>query len=171
MSTISLWRIAATVGKYRADDLSGAGAAAVGGRYNSAGIAVVYTSSSVALAVLETLVHLGVKAGGQANRYLVELHVPLPVYEARQTLTVAQLRRQHPFWDAVPFAEASQRIGDEWVRAGKSALLALPSAILPHQGLPDGNVLINPRHADAGAIRVARCEKFIYDPRLGPRPA
>lgn len=133
---ISLWRIAATVGKYRADDLSGAGAAAVGGRYNSAGTAVVYASSSVALAVLETLVHLGVKASGQANRYLVELHVPLPVYEARQTWTVAQLRRQHPFWDAVPFAEASQRIGDEWVRAGKSACWPCPAPSCRTRGCP-----------------------------------
>ncbi|OZI74912.1 RES family NAD+ phosphorylase [Bordetella genomosp. 12] len=171
MNTVSLWRIAATVGKYRADDLSGAGAAAVGGRYNSAGTAVLYTSSSVALAVLETLVHFGIKASEHANRYLVELQVPQAVYDARQVLSVAQLRRQHPFWDAVPFAEASQRIGDDWVRAGKSALLALPSAILPHQGLPDGNILINPRHADAAKVRVLRCEKFIYDPRLGPRPA
>ncbi|EWM40999.1 hypothetical protein D554_3494 [Bordetella holmesii 30539] len=37
--------------------------------------------------------------------------------------------------------------------------------------MPDGNVLINPRHADAARIRVARCEKFVYDPRLGPNPA
>lgn len=164
---MSLWRIAATVGKYRADDLSGAGAAAVGGRFNSPGTAVLYTSSSVALAVLETLVHFGVKASEQANRYLIELQVPQAIYDARQVMSVAQLRKQCPFWDAVPFAEASQSVGDQWAQAGKSALLALPSSILPYKGLPDCNVLINPRHPDAGKITIGRRERFVYDPRLG----
>jgi len=165
---ISLWRIGTTAGKYRADDLSGAGAAAVGGRYNSPGTAVVYTSSSVSLAVLETVVHFGARASAQANRYLIELSVPLQVYEDRQILTVEQLERDYPFWDAVPFAEASQAVGDNWVASGVSALLQLPSAIVPCSGVPDCNVLINPAHPDAGRIQVARREKFVYDPRLKP---
>ena len=65
---VSLWRIGTTAGKYRADDLSGAGAAAVGGRYNSPGTPVVYASASVALSVLETVVHFAARASQQANR-------------------------------------------------------------------------------------------------------
>ena len=38
--------------------LDGEGARRVGGRWNSAGLAVVYMAQSVALAVLENLVHL-----------------------------------------------------------------------------------------------------------------
>lgn len=168
MSHVSLWRIATTAGKYRADDLSGAGAAAVGGRYNSPGTAVVYASSCVALAVLETVVHFAAPATAQANRYLIEIVVPRAVYEARQVLEVDALHKRHPFWDAVPFAEVSQRIGDAWVRGNGSALLQLPSAIVPCRGVPDCNLLINPQHPDAASVRVARREKFVYDPRLAP---
>ncbi|WMD21986.1 RES family NAD+ phosphorylase [Achromobacter seleniivolatilans] len=163
---VSLWRIGTTAGTYRADDLSGAGAAAVGGRYNSPGTAVVYSSSSVALAVLETVVHFAVRASEQANRYLIELAVPRAVHDARQVLTLGQLEQDYPFWEAVPFAEASQAVGDNWVASGVSALLELPSAIVPHTGVPDCNVLINPAHPDAAHIVVVRRERFIYDPRL-----
>ncbi|PPA75915.1 RES domain-containing protein [Achromobacter spanius] len=163
---ISLWRIGTTAGKYRADDLSGAGAAAVGGRYNSPGTAVVYTSASVALAVLETVVHFAARASEQANRYLIEVAVPRAVHEARQVLTVDQLQRNYPFWEAVPFAEASQTVGDNWVASGVSAVLELPSAIVPYRGVPDCNLLINPAHPDAENIVVVRRERFVYDPRL-----
>lgn len=163
---ISLWRIGTTAGTYRADDLSGAGAAAVGGRYNSPGTAVVYTSSSVALAVLETVVHFAVRASEQANRYLIEVAVPRAIHDARQVLTVNQLQRDFPFWEAVPFAEALQAVGDNWVESGVSALLELPSAIVPYRGVPDCNLLINPAHPDAEHIVVVRRERFVYDPRL-----
>jgi len=164
----SLWRIGTTAGKYRADDLSGAGAAAVGGRYNSPGTPVVYASSSVALAVLETVVHFAARASQQANRYLIELAVPSSVHEARQVLTLTHLQDNYPFWEAVPFAEASQAVGDNWVESGVSALLELPSAIVPYRGVPDCNFLINPAHPDAEHIVVVRRERFVYDPRLGP---
>jgi RES domain-containing protein len=39
-------------------DLSGEGARKVGGRFNPPGVAAVYTSESIALGVLEVLVHL-----------------------------------------------------------------------------------------------------------------
>jgi len=166
--SVSIWRIGTTAGKYRADDLSGAGAAAVGGRYNSAGTPVVYASASVALAVLETVVHFAARASEQANRYLIELAVPRAVHEARQTLSLTQLQEDYPFWDAVPFAEASQAVGDNWVQSGVSALLELPSAIVPYRGVPDCNFLINPAHPDAEHIVVVRRDRFIYDPRLRP---
>lgn len=129
MSHVSLWRIATTAGKYRADDLSGAGAgaAAVGGRYNSPGTAVVYASSCVALAVLETVVHFAAPATAQANRYLIEIVVPRAVYEARQVLEVDALHKRHPFWDAVPFAEVSQRIGDAWCAATARPCCSCPA--------------------------------------------
>ncbi|MCC3261879.1 RES domain-containing protein, partial [Paenibacillus polymyxa] len=84
------------------------------------------------------------------------------------SLSLAQLQDDYPFWDAVPFAEASQAVGDNWVAAGVSALLELPSAIVPYRGVPDCNFLVNPAHPDAEHIVVVRRERFIYDPRLRP---
>ncbi|WP_407672383.1 RES family NAD+ phosphorylase [Noviherbaspirillum pedocola] len=158
----------AAVGHYRADDLSGAAAARVGGRYNSIGTAVVYASANAALTVLETLVHLSGSARTRTgNRYLIEIAVPDAVFDARQTLRISDLRRRgYRFWDAVPFTSNAQRVGDRFVMDSKAVLLELPSAILPHKDVPDVNYLINPAHPDFRQLKIVRCERFVYDPRL-----
>ena len=84
------WRIAADTARYPADDLSGNGARATGGRWNEAGQAVLYASTTRALACLETVVHLN--AGGlPLNRYLVEITIPDPVWAAARHETAASL--------------------------------------------------------------------------------
>jgi RES domain-containing protein len=72
--SIVLWRIAQETRDYQAEDLSGGGAAKIGGRWNSVGKAIVYTSQSVALAYLESLAHLGREA--PRNRFLIRVVVP-----------------------------------------------------------------------------------------------
>jgi RES domain-containing protein len=165
--SVSLWRIGTTQGKYRADDLSGAGAASVGGRYNSLGTAVVYASVNVSLTVLETIVHFGVGTKSHSNKYLVEIEVPDDVFAARETMDIEQLKAEgYAFWDAIPSGQHAQPVGDNWITAGTSLLLELPSAIVPHPGVPDQNILINPAHGDFHRINILRAEKFIYDPRI-----
>jgi RES domain-containing protein len=56
--TQSVWRIATDTPDYEADDLSGVGAKGTGGRWNAIGTPLVYSSSNIALSVLEALVHL-----------------------------------------------------------------------------------------------------------------
>jgi len=51
----TVWRLATDTPTYEADDLSGAGAKATGGRWNAAGIACAYASGSRALACVETI--------------------------------------------------------------------------------------------------------------------
>ncbi len=53
-----LWRI--TRKPFLTQALEGLGAKKYGGRWNSKGFAVVYTSESLELAVLEALVHLDI---------------------------------------------------------------------------------------------------------------
>lgn len=170
MSTVSLWRIGSDSGEFRADDLSGAGAEKYGGRFNSAGKGtfLVYASAHPALTVLETLVHMGTKARiGRANRYLIELSVPTRVFNARQILTIEGLVAAGYFsWDAVPFSNVAQALGDEFFAGAASLLMQVPTAIIPHESVPDVNFLINPRHADFSKIKIVRREKYFYDPRL-----
>ena len=59
--------------------MSGGGAAAAGGRWNGKGCAVVYASTSIALACLETLAHIGTGIAAR-NRYLIEMAVPRRVW-------------------------------------------------------------------------------------------
>jgi len=93
--------------------------------------------------------------------------VPDNLFKARKKINIAQLKTAgYKFWDAIPFSESSQPLGDQWVKAGDTLLLEVPSAILPHAAIPDQNVLINPAHPDFAQLKIVRMDKFIYDPRL-----
>jgi len=153
-----VWRIATDTRSYEADDLSGAGAKSTGGRWNAVGEALLYTSETQALACLETVVHLN--AGGlPLNRYLVSITIPAAVRAAARTETPGSLPVG---WDANPSGRASIRFGTAWLRSGASALLRVPSVIVPDEY----NVLINPLHPDSRAIMAVKIRKWLYDPRL-----
>lgn len=117
----------------------------------------MYASCSRALACLETLVHLGA-SDLPLNRYLVELRVPAAAWAARAVLD----RRAHIGWDAEPPGIVSLEWGTRWARARESLLAVVPSVIVPEES----NVLINPRHPDAGAVRAAKVRRWLYDSRL-----
>lgn len=154
----TVWRIATDTPAYEADDLSGAGARATGGRWNERGVAVVYASESRALACLQTVVHLA--AGGlPLNRYLVAVTIPEEVWAAAERLDGAGLPVG---WEAEPAGRASIRCGTAWLRAGRSALLLVPSVIVPEER----TVLINPGHASSAGITAAKLRRWLYDPRL-----
>lgn len=154
----AVWRIATDTPTYEANDLSGAGAKATGGRWNVAGLPIIYTSQTRALACLETVVHLN--AGGlPLNRYLVEVTIPDPVWASAWTESASTLPVG---WDAEPAGRASIGFGTDWTRAGGSALLIVPSVIVPEEF----NVLVNPLHADSALIAAVKIRKWLYDPRL-----
>ena len=155
----TVWRIATDTPAYQADDLSGAGAKATGGRWNEAGISIVYASETRALACLETVVHLN--AGGlPLNRYLVEVTIPDDVWGDAQAETPGSLPVG---WDAEPPGQVSIQFGTAWARSGRSALLVVPSVIVQEEF----NVLINPAHADSARIAAVKRRRWLYDPRLG----
>ena len=153
-----VWRIATDSPAYQADDLSGAGAKATGGRWNEPGVSLVYASETRALACLETVVHLNA-SGLPFNRYLVEITIPDDVWANAQVETPSGLRVG---WDAEPAGQVSIQFGTNWVRSGHSALLVVPSAIV-HE---ECNVLINPAHADSVRIAAVKQRRWLYDPRL-----
>lgn len=154
--TQAVWRIAAVTPHYSADDLSGTGAKLTGGRWNSIGNPVIYSSGSIALALHETVVHLRA-AGLPLNRYLVRIDVPADVWKARTILSDPPVG-----WDALPHGLPSVQTGDAWRMGGKSALMAVPSIIVPEEF----NVLINPQHPDARRLIATMLRLWRYDPRL-----
>jgi len=155
----SVWRIGTDTPAYEAHDLSGTGAKATGGRWNAAGTPVLYTSQTRSLACLETVVHFNA-AGLPFNRYLVEVTIPDDVWAAAQVESAGSLPVG---WDAEPAGRASIQFGTTWIHAGASALLVVPSIIVPEEC----NVLVNPRHADSTRITAVKIRKWLYDPRLG----
>jgi RES domain-containing protein len=147
------WRL---VRRERAGDaFSGEGARLFGGRWNSPGTAVVYTSDTLSLAALETLVHI--------NPQLPFDYVAFPV-EFDEAL-VETLEEIPVGWQNHPPPPVAQQVGNVWVKAARSAILAVPSVLVPVQR----NFLLNPAHPDFRRIRIGPAKLFAFDSRLlGP---
>ena len=95
MKSKTLWRIATETRDYKANDLSGGGAAKSPGRWNAPGQFVVYAAETLALAVLETTAHID-NAGLPLNRFVVQIQVPQALWEARAELKAAYLDDKDP---------------------------------------------------------------------------
>lgn len=150
-----LWRIAAETRRYRADDLSGTGAAVSPGRWNDEQQRVVYCAPNIAMAVLETAAHID-DAGLPLNRYVVEIDVPESVWSIREAMPVQSLP---PSWAAIPAGRATIDIGMEWLRSRRSPILLVPSVIVPEEPI----ALINPAHAAAAKLVARVVRQFEYN--------
>ena len=142
---------------YASAAFDGEGARLTGGRWNSTGVGVVYTSESVALALLETLVHV------RRSSVLAEFVIFACVFDEAviETLAVTKLPRD---WRAYPAPPVLREIGDEWAHSGRSAVLRVPSVVAGGEF----NFLLNPLHADFKRIRISAPQKFDFDLRLLP---
>jgi RES domain-containing protein len=155
---VTVWRIAKHTRDFRADDLSGGGTAAFGGRWNGVGEHVVYASTSISLSTLETLAHIGDDIACR-NRFLVAIEIPRKLWEARKVLRPEDLPET---WLAEPSGMDTVNLGNDWLQKGGELLLLVPSIIV-HE---EFNVLINPNHKDADKIKARVVRPFVYDPRL-----
>lgn len=147
-----VWRVA----RRGHSALDGEGARRAGGRWNSPGTSVVYTSSALSLAVLELLVHTDPDLI-PSDLHAFEIEVPGSL--TPETLDIGTIPSN---WRSIPNHPACRAIGDDWVERGNHALLAVPSAVVPEEL----NYLINPVHPDAALIRVVRSRAFSLDQRL-----
>lgn len=142
--------------RHARDAFDGEGARRYGGRWNSPGTPLVYTSATRALAALELLVHL------QASELLATYVLSETTFEAAlvERLEPVRLPRN---WRAFPSRVGLQEIGDRWVAERRSAVLEVPSAVVP----AESNFLLNPLHRDFAKIAVGGSSRFEFDPRLG----
>ncbi|RLA68571.1 MAG: RES domain-containing protein [Epsilonproteobacteria bacterium] len=141
--------------KFANTAFDGEGARLFGGRWNSKGVKIVYTSTSASLATLETFVHLGIDAR-TVSHLLIEIDIP---DEIIIKLDPSQLP---DYWSVNPTPEACQTIGNRWVASMKSAVLAVPSAIMKIER----NYLINPEHPDFKNIIIEKGTSYVFDERM-----
>ena len=127
-----------------------------GGRWNHAGTAVVYTSASLALAALELFVHIDVDL---LPNDLVAIAAEFPEKLAVKTVKSTSLPKN---WRRYPALESLKNIGTTWATDGSTAILAVPSAIIPEEQ----NYLLNPAHQDFKQVRLRRPIPFHFDPRM-----
>ncbi|WP_425637792.1 RES family NAD+ phosphorylase [Algoriphagus yeomjeoni] len=140
-------------------DLSGKGAELAGGRWNSKGKAVLYTSQSRALCTAEIAVHTPL--GNIPTDYeLVEIIIPENIEV--QEIEVSDLSQD---WKAIPHSHAAQLLGDKFLAENRFLVLKVPSAVV--QG--DFNYLINTLHRRFYEVEISLTEPFDFDARLFSR--
>lgn len=147
------WRIVKT--KWVESAFDGEGARRNGGRWNSEGTRLVYTSATQSLAALEMLVHM-------ENEGILYKYSVIPVSfddELVQTLALTELPSH---WSETGSIAYTRKIGDTWVKQQESLVLCVPSAVVPNEC----NYLINPAHVDFKAVQIGAAQPFPFDPRL-----
>jgi RES domain-containing protein len=148
-----VWRI--TSSRHAGHAFDGEGARLYGGRWNRPGVPVVYCSTTLSLAALEYFVHL---EPGLAPS-LVTIAAEIPASLAAEVRDVKSLPSD---WRSYPAPEKLKDLGTDWARSRRTAVLYVPSAVIPHEQ----NVLLNPLHPDFPKIRLCEAEPFSFDPRM-----
>ena len=139
--------------------LSGKGAGIAGGRWNSPGISMIYTSESRALCTAEVAVNLplgNIPIGFE----MISILIPDDII-----LTGIGEEDLPSGWKIFPLATLTQKIGDQFIIQGKYLVMKVPSAAVPG----DFNYLINPRHPDFGRIEIIKKEPYEFDERFFKR--
>lgn len=151
--SVTTWRI--TKRKHARNAFTGEGAREFGGRWNSPGTAVVYTAQYQSLAALEMLVHLD-------SSELLQKYVLIAVEFDQSLITSLEPSALPRQWRSEPPPPEVRSIGDQWVLAGSSAVLQVPSALVPGEN----NFLLNPEHKDFVRLTFGKPLAFRFDPRL-----
>lgn len=145
-----LWRISNHA------DLRGLGGLYAPGRWHTQGRQIIYLAESPSSALLEVLVHFEIDREDLPDKYQllkIEAEDGIPTdFIAPDSLSA--------HWKGSE--TVTRTIGDEWLNLGKTALLRVPSAIMPETW----NWLLNPRHADARRVHVLSVNKYEHDSRL-----
>lgn len=136
-----------------ADDLFASGYRA---RWNYRDQFVIYTAATRALACLENVVH---RSGeGLTDQFRV-LIIEIPDDLLIEEITPAQLPQQ---WEQASRYAQCQPLGDAWYRRRSSAVLRVPSSIVPQEF----NYILHSRHPDFKRIRIVAREEFRFDSRI-----
>ncbi|MFN8355878.1 MAG: RES family NAD+ phosphorylase [Spirosomataceae bacterium] len=136
-----------------ANQLAASGYAA---RWNSQGRFVIYTADSRALACLENVVH---RSGEGLNQLFKVMTIQLPDHIAITHVKEDELPEN---WSDYRNYAICQQIGDKWLDEHRTAILRVPSAIIPDEH----NYLLNPAHPDFNTIKLLNVEDFLFDHRI-----
>lgn len=150
-----LWRLS---GQRHARAFDGGYGLLYDGRWNTAGHAVTYCSTSPSLSVLEKLVHV---QDPDLLPALIMVRYEVPAGLGIDTIEPPELSGDWRSQEG-----RTQVMGDRWHDALRTPLLRVPSSILPIDASPCMNVLINHLHPDAKRISILAADPFAFDVRL-----
>lgn len=149
---LTIWRL--VTARFADRAFSGEGARLYGGRWNRKGVPLVYTAGSQSLAMLEMLVQ---DEPLRARYVIIPARIPKGL-KIRQ-IELAQLP---PDWRTISARTQLQAIGNAWAQEQSTAILAVPSVVIPGET----NYLLNPLHPHFSKIEIGEPQTFITDLRL-----
>ncbi len=150
-----LWRVSNDA------TLDGSGGFVVSGRWHSKGRPVVYCSLNPATALLETLVHMEIDAEDRPDRFqMLKIQGPDKLTRERVETLSQDAPKLTSNWQAN--LQLTQRIGDQWLAAGRTLLLEVPSILVPETW----NVLMNPLHAGINKLKITARYQHPFDTRF-----
>jgi len=147
------WRLTKTKQLRHAFD--GEGARLYGGRWSSPGRRVVYVSESLALAVLEVLVHV-------QDAAILPAYSTIRVTFDDALVILVNSSSVPKNWRQSPPPPEAQAVGDAWIDAASSAILEVPGAVVEREH----NYLINPAHKDFNVVATEPAAPYESDSRL-----
>jgi RES domain-containing protein len=136
-----------------ANDLSGTGSKIYGGRWNPVGIAALYTSEFISLAILEILAR-ATKNTAPYSYVLTSFDIP------ENSIYMVQLKKLKPEWKFD--LKYTQGIGEDFLSENQTLCVKVPSAIVPQEN----NFLLNPLHSDFKKVKIIGSELLELDKRL-----
>jgi RES domain-containing protein len=150
---VILWRYS------QHESLDGRGGLFASARWHTRGREVLYCAPNPATALLEVLVHAGVRDPAVFGQFrFLKISAPdhLPRERAEEGLLPAN-------WPAR--LDVSRAWGDRWLRESRTPLLAVRCVLLPETD----HVLVNPRHPAAAELRLLGAFPYPLDPRIFAR--
>jgi RES domain-containing protein len=149
---VRVWRIASAAHA----ESDGEGARRHGSRWTPRGVPAVFTSATLSLAALERFVHT------DSDLEPVDL-VAIPV-DIGENIPIESVHVQDlpPEWRSFPPPPALALIGEQWFRASRTAVLSVPSVVIPLER----NFVLNPIHRDFVQLSIGHPAPFSFDPRL-----
>ncbi len=138
-----------------ANDITGEGARLYGGRWNRPGMAVLYTSETRSLALLELIVHFSSKSAFKENYCYLTFDIDERFIEI---LDINLLPKN----GLEPNDNRLWKISDYYFNHKKVAALKVPSVLIPQEN----NIIINPNHFEFKALKVNNLENILLDERF-----
>jgi RES domain-containing protein len=154
---VRVWRIASAA--HAAFD--GEGARRYGSRWTRKGLPVVFASATLSLAALEAFVHT------DPDLQPIDLVAIAVDIDGRVGIDTIEIGDLPDDWRSYPAAPELAAIGEEWLRAARTAVLSVPSVVIPHER----NFILNPAHTEFGRLTARRAEPFSFDARMWNKKA
>jgi len=149
-----VWKIARK--EYAGAVLSGQGGMYSSGRWHEKGTLIVYTSSTLSLAILEVFVHLGPE-GHKIEHIRVQIEIPDKI--KIDSIPPSEIP---PDWNMSAAPWSTKNYGTQWIRSMSAAVLKTPSVISPGEF----NYILNPTHPEFHKIKIINTEAHYFDGRM-----